>query len=137
MIRDNLRNSVNTQNSWVKRMANFSTRKNKHYDVNDFSAMAKGCYNSDTNWNTTEPWDTRFLVPAQKRLLFTPKVPILQVVLLFRMQLWPVAHFFHSLLGGFAVVFHPPKSKWKKWATGQSCIRKRSTTCKIGTLSMY
>ena len=25
--------------------------------------------------------------------------------------------------------------KWvKKWATGQSCIRKRSTTCKIGTL---
>ena len=22
----------------------------------------------------------------------------------------------------------------KKWATGQSCIRKRSTTCKIGTL---
>jgi hypothetical protein len=27
-----------------------------------------------------------------------------------------------------------PKVSEKKWATGQSCIRKRSTTCKIGTL---
>ena len=27
------------------------------------------------------------------------------------------------------------KSEWKKWATGQSCIRKRSTTCRIGTLA--
>ena len=69
--------------------------------------------------------------------LSVSKVPILQVVLLFRVQLWPVAHFFHSLLGGFAfaLLLHSPKSEWKKWATGQSCIRKRSTTCKIGTLA--
>ena len=30
------------------------------------------------------------------------KVPSKYVALLFRMQLWPVVHFFHSLLGGFA-----------------------------------
>ena len=37
------------------------------------------------------------------------------IALLFRMQLWPVAHFFHSLLGAFAValLLHPPKSEWK------------------------
>ena len=86
------------------------------------------------------------------------KVPILQVALLFQMQLWPVTHFFHSQLGGFAVALlftHPevseksgqlvrvafgkevlPRSEWKKWATGQSCIRKRSTTWKIGTLAL-
>ena len=90
-----------------------------------------------------------FTVSSKKN--FLTKVPILQVmyssikksmykciVLLFRMQLWPVAHFFHSLLGGFAValLLHPPKSEWKKWATGQSCIRKRSTTWKIGTLAL-
>ena len=28
-----------------------------------------------------------------------------------------------------------PKVSEKKWATGQSCIRKSSTTCKIGTLA--
>ena len=28
----------------------------------------------------------------------------------------------------------PPNSEWKKWATGQSRIRKRSTTCVTGTL---
>ena len=38
----------------------------------------------------------------------------------------------HFWLGATA---NPPKSEWKKWATGQSCIRKRSTTCKIGTLA--
>ena len=50
------------------------------------------------------------------RILTPSKVPILQVVLLFRMQLWPVAHFFHSLLGGFgvALLLHLPKSEWKK-----------------------
>ena len=63
------------------------------------------------------------------------KVPILREVLLFWMQLWPVVHFFHSLLGGCnsKATANPPKSEWKKWATGQSCIRKRSITCKIGT----
>ena len=76
------------------------------------------------------------------------KVPISQVVLLFRMQLWPVAHFFHSLLGGwffskreqarlssslFKKKIHPKVSE-NKWATFQSFIPKRSTTCKIGTL---
>ena len=47
------------------------------------------------------------------------------------MQLWPVVHFFHSLSGGYnsKAAANPPKSEWKKWATGQ-----RSTTCKIGTL---
>ena len=53
------------------------------------------------------------------------------------MQLLPVAHFFHSLLGGCnsKATANPPKSVFKKWATGQSCIRKRSTTCIIGTLT--
>ena len=66
----------------------------------------------------------------------SPKVPILQVVLLFQMQLWPVAHFVHSLLDGCnsKATANPHKSEWKKWATRQSYIRKRSTTCKIGTL---
>ena len=60
------------------------------------------------------------LIEGKKKdyLLNSTKVPILQVVLLFQMQLWPVVHFFHSLLSGFAVA----KSEWKKWATGQSCI---------------
>ena len=51
-------------------------------------------------------------------------------------KLWRVAHFFHSLVGGCnsKATANPTKSEWKKWATGQSCIRKRSATCKIGTL---
>ena len=67
------------------------------------------------------------------------KVPILREVLLFWMQLWPVVHFFHSLLGGFgvALLVHPSKRKWKKCTTGQSCIRKRRTTSKIGTLALF
>ena len=79
---------------------------------------------------------TEIMKKQQSLLSWVIKVPILQLVLLFRMQLWPVAHFFHSLLGGFAValLLHPPKSEWKKWATGQSCIQKRSNTGKIGTL---
>ena len=69
----------------------------------------------------------------------------------FRIQLWPVAHFFSLTFGwvllfkkrtGQAVLFsfqkeNPHKSKWKKWATGESCIRKRSTTFKIGTLDRF
>ena len=49
-----------------------------------------------------------FLTKIQNRI----KVLILQVVLLFRMQLWPVAHFFHSLLGGCnsKATANPPKS---------------------------
>ena len=38
------------------------------------------------------------------------------------MQLWPVVHFFHSLLGGFAI------APTQKWATGRSCIRNRIGT---------
>ena len=68
------------------------------------------------------------------RIFQTETVPILKVELLFWMQLWPVAHFFHPLLGGCNSKANPFKSEWKKWATVQSCIRKRSTTCKIGTL---
>ena len=66
----------------------------------------------------------------------TTEVPILQVELLFRMKLWQVAHFFHSFLGGCnsKATVNSPKCEWKKWATAQSCIGKRGTTCKIGTL---
>ena len=47
--------------------------------------------------------------------------------------------FFHSLLGGCnskaTAQQQQTTQNWvKKWATGQSCIRKRSTTCRIGTL---
>ena len=46
-----------------------------------------------------------------------------------------------SLLGGFAaaLLLHPPKSddKIKKWATGQSCIRKEETSYKIHTLERF
>ena len=60
------------------------------------------------------------------------------------MQLWPVAHFFH-----FVITFgwvqqqsnSKPTQKWwqneKKWATGQSCIRKEVTSYKIHTLIGY
>ena len=68
------------------------------------------------------------------------KIPILQVVLLFRMQLWPVAHFFftHFWVGTTAKQQQThPKVSERKWATGQSCIRKRSTTCKIGNLAKF
>ena len=42
------------------------------------------------------------------------------------MQLYSVVHFFYTLLD--------PKASEKKWATGQSCIQKWSTTYKIETL---
>ena len=57
------------------------------------------------------------------------------------MQLWPVAHFFH-----FVITFewvqqqgkqqtHPKvMTELKKWATGQSCIRKKVTSYKIQPL---
>ena len=57
------------------------------------------------------------------------------------MQLWQVAHFFH-----FVITFgwvqqqsnSKPTQKWwqneKKWATGQSCIRKEVTSYIIHTL---
>jgi hypothetical protein len=60
------------------------------------------------------------------------KVPILQVVLLFRMQLWPVAHFWVGATAKQQQTHR--KVSERKLATGQSCIPKRSTTCKIGTL---
>ena len=53
------------------------------------------------------------------------------------MQLWPVAHFFHSFItfGWVCCCTHPKvMTKWKKWATGQSCIRKEVTSYKIQTL---
>ena len=67
------------------------------------------------------------------------------------MQLWPVAYFFSSKLD-FPVIktleFHSLNVKkslmfWlqenlnfddKKWATGQSCIRKEITSYRIGSL---
>ena len=59
------------------------------------------------------------------------------------MQLWPVAHFFsfchHFWVGATAKQqqTHPKvMTEWKKWATGQSCIRKEVTSYKIHTLVM-
>ena len=52
------------------------------------------------------------------------KVPILQVVLLFRMKLWPLPTFLHSLLGGF--------SFWKEKRTAWPVLfLKRSTHLKV------
>ena len=52
----------------------------------------------------------------------------------------PLFFILSSLLGGFAValLLHPPNSdekNEKKWATGQSCIRKDVTSFKIHTLA--
>ena len=68
------------------------------------------------------------------------------------MQLWTVAHFFSSKLG-YPVIKTLERdffklSEWnsnvlitgksyfddKKWATGQSCIRKEITSYRVGTL---
>ena len=44
---------------------------------------------------------------------------------------------FKSLWGAIAKQQQThPKVSEKKWGTGQSCIRKGSTTCKIGTLNL-
>ena len=73
------------------------------------------------------------------------KVPILQVVLLFRMQLRQVAHFFHPLLGGCnskatakQQQTHPKvmTKMVKKCSTGQSCNQKEVTSYKIHTLAV-
>ena len=57
------------------------------------------------------------------------------------MQLWPVAHFFHFVITFGWVIQQSkckPTQKWwqneKKWATGQSCIRKEVTFYNIHTL---
>ena len=51
----------------------------------------------------------------------------------------PTFFILSSLLGGFAValLLYPPKSddKWKKWSTGQSCIRKEVTSYTIRILT--
>ena len=59
-----------------------------------------------------------------------------------RMQLWPVAHFFHSVItfGWVCCCFAvAPTQKWwqneKKWTTGQSCIRKEVASYKTHTLT--
>ena len=45
----------------------------------------------------------------------SPKVPILQVVLLFRLQLWPVAHFFSLIFGWVQQQSNSkPTQKWVK-----------------------
>ena len=56
-------------------------------------------------------------------------------------KLWPVTHFFNSVItfGWVCCCFAvAPNQKWwqneKKWATGQSCIRKEVTPYKIHTL---
>ena len=59
------------------------------------------------------------------------------------MQLWPVAHFFHFVIT-LGWVQQQSNSKpiqkvmteWKKWETGQSCIRKEVTSYKIHTSSI-
>mgnify|MGYP001402657926 CR=1 FL=1 len=63
---------------------------------------------------------------------FSPKVPILQVVLLFRMQPCPL----FSLSFVWVCYCTHPKVSEKKQATGQSCIQKRSTSY-IGTFALY
>ena len=60
------------------------------------------------------------------------------------MQLWPVAHFFsfchHFWVGATAKQqqTHPKViTEWKKWATGQSSIRKEVSSYKIHTLAVF
>ena len=55
------------------------------------------------------------------------------------MQLWQVGHFFHFVVFfGWVQQQSNPTQKWwqneKKWAAGQSCIRKEVTSYKIHTL---
>ena len=71
------------------------------------------------------------------------KVPILQVVFLFWMQLWPLPTFFSLTFGwvllfkkrtGHAVLFsfqkeNPPKSEWKKVGKGQSFVNFWEKAC--------
>ena len=59
------------------------------------------------------------------------------------MQLWLVAHFFHFVITCGWVQQQSnskPTQKWwqneKKWATGQSCIRKEEASYKILTLTI-
>ena len=91
-------------------------------------------------------WFWQFLFHCIRyRKVTSTKVPILQVVISFRMKLWPVASFFSLTFGigkhtkhcsmsfpysstrndaAMFCMFPDSKSEWKKGATSQSFIRK-------------
>ena len=64
-----------------------------------------------------------------------PKISILQVVLLFRMQIWPVARFFSLTFGWVCCCFAVASTKkWWPKNIQEMFIRRRKTTYKIHTL---